>query len=255
MEPPKIVRPLFLTFTDVTEEQLSQIAAMTNKADIKHMLHSCMKVDQSEGYKTEILKEFHFHNYSFCKTKGFTPEKTSTYLSIMKVLFEELCHSRKTMDESFNFFKGWLLKHSVQRPPFSVGVFTFEDVKAITEYVHNTFFRHYKLWMYAYVTHRDVDLRVRADELVPPAPKLAVLKDRKEYIVDPKMQPELKSMFDAAEALNAEMFMQQEAMRYETKAEKVKSKLESKVATLMTDFKEELEKQDEQFAKILSGET
>jgi len=245
MEPPKPARPLFLTFTDVTEEDLKQMAAISAKADIKLMLNDRMNVDQSEGYRTEILKEFHFHNYSFCLTQGMAPEKTSTFLSIMKVMFEEICLRRLTMNEAFNFFKGWLLKHSVQRPPFSVGVFTFEDVKAITEFVHNTFFRHYKLWMYAYVTHRDVELRVRVDDLVPPAPKLATLWGS--AIVDPKDQPELRSMFEHAEALNQEMFMQQEALNYETKAERVKRILESRIGDLMQNFEDQLKEQDEKF--------
>lgn len=218
---------------------------LTSKGDIQAILKECMCVDQSDGYKTEILKEFHFHNYSFCKTQGFAPEKTSTFLSIMKVMFEEVCLRRQTMDESFNFFKGWLLKHSVQRPPFSVGVFTFEDVKALTEYVHNTFYRHYKLWMYAYVTHRDVELRVRADELVPPAPALATLKGS--AIVDPKDQPELRSMFDIAEGLNQDMMAQQEALNYETKAERVKRILEDRISDLMIKFDADLKDQDEKF--------
>merc|ERR1712118_401759 len=223
---------------DMTEEHLTQIEKITSKCDIKNMLHSCMNVDQSEGYRTEILKEFHFHNYSFCKTQGFTAEKTSTFLSIMKVMFEEVCLLKLQMDDAFNSFKGWLLKHSVQRPPFSVGVFTFEDVKAITEFVHNTFFRHYKLWMYAYVTHRDVELRVRADDLIPPPPPLAGLKGS--AVVDPKDQPELRAMFEHAEALNAEMFMQQEALNYETKAERVKRILENRISDLMANFETQL---------------
>eukprot|EP00746_Dinoflagellata_sp_MGD_P128310 gnl/MRDRNA2_/MRDRNA2_62699_c0_seq1.p1 gnl/MRDRNA2_/MRDRNA2_62699_c0~~gnl/MRDRNA2_/MRDRNA2_62699_c0_seq1.p1 ORF type:complete len:256 (-),score=57.92 gnl/MRDRNA2_/MRDRNA2_62699_c0_seq1:49-816(-) len=251
LEPPKPARPLFLTFTDVTEEQLTHLATITSKGDIKHILHSCMNVDQSEGYRTEILKEFHFHNYSFCKTQRFNAEKTSTYLSIMKVMFEEVCLRRLTMDEAFNFFKGWLLKHSVQRPPFSVGVFTFEDVKAITEYVHNTFFRHYKLWKYAYVTHRDVELRVRADDLVPPAPQTRGLKGSN--IVDPKEQPELRSMFEHAEALNQEMLLQQEALNTETKAERVKRLLESRIGDLMKNFDEQLKEQDERFMALVEN--
>merc|ERR1712118_29667 len=235
---------------DMTEEHLTQIEKITSKCDIKNMLHSCMNVDQSEGYRTEILKEFHFHNYSFCKTQGFTAEKTSTFLSIMKVMFEEVCLIKLQMDDAFNFFKGWLLKHSVQRPPFSVGVFTFEDVKATTEFVHNTFFRHYKLWMYAYVTHRDVELRIRADDLVPPAPKVASLKGS--AIVDPKEQPELRSLLEHAEALNAEMSAQQQAVNYETKAEKVKRVLESRIGDLMKNFEDQLKEQDERLMSQLN---
>lgn len=243
-------RELFLTYTDVSEEQLAQIKETKSKVDQKQLLYTCMQVDQTEGFRTEILKDFHFHNFAFCSTQGFTAEKTSTFLSIMKVLQEDMCLRRLTMDETFGVFKSWLLKHSVQRPPFSVGVFTFEDVKVITEYVHNTFFRHYKLWMYVYVTHRNLELRVRPDTLIPtPVEPVAALKPQDE--VDPREQPELRSVFEPAEAMTEEMLKAMQDQVPESKADRVKRMLEGRIGDLMKDFEERLKEQDEEFMNLL----
>jgi hypothetical protein len=53
---------------------------------------------------------------------------------------------RLTLERSFEFFKELLLRHSVQRPPFSVGLFSFQEMKAITEWMMDSYYRHYKLY-------------------------------------------------------------------------------------------------------------
>ena len=37
-----------------------------------------------------------------------------------------------------------------QRPPFSIDLFGADDVRKIVEYVINTYFRHYKLYKFAF---------------------------------------------------------------------------------------------------------
>ena len=39
---------------------------------------------------------------------------------------------------------------SVQRPPFSIDLFGANEVRKIVEYVINTYFRHFKLYKYAF---------------------------------------------------------------------------------------------------------
>jgi len=38
----------------------------------------------------------------------------------------------------------------MQRPPFSIDLFGANDVRKIVEYVINTYFRHFKLYKYAF---------------------------------------------------------------------------------------------------------
>jgi hypothetical protein len=46
-------------------------------------------------------------------------------------------------------FKELLLRHSVQRPPHSLSVFTLDDVKVINDHVQDSFFRFYSMYLYA----------------------------------------------------------------------------------------------------------
>lgn len=42
------------------------------------------------------------------------------------------------------------MAHSVHRPPYSVGLFTLAETKAIVAWMLDTFYRHYKLYMYSF---------------------------------------------------------------------------------------------------------
>lgn len=46
-----------------------------------------------------------------------------------------------TLERGYALFEELLLKHSVERPPFSVAVFAYPEVKAINDYVINRFVR------------------------------------------------------------------------------------------------------------------
>lgn len=46
---------------------------------------------------------------------------------------------------SFEFFRDLLLQHSVQRPPYSIGLFSLQDVKAITDHAATGFFLPFSL--------------------------------------------------------------------------------------------------------------
>ena len=50
----------------------------------------------------------------------------SVLYSIMKETFQESMSKFLTAKASFNYFRDLLLQHSVQRPPFSVGLFALQ---------------------------------------------------------------------------------------------------------------------------------
>ena len=52
-----------------------------------------------------------------------------------KSLLEDTKERQYSLEECFACFKRLLLQHSVHRPPFSVEVFSQEDVENITSYV------------------------------------------------------------------------------------------------------------------------
>mmetsp|Transcript_57391 Transcript_57391/g.92986 ORF Transcript_57391/g.92986 Transcript_57391/m.92986 type:complete len:295 (-) Transcript_57391:40-924(-) len=244
--------PLFLYFADVTEADLARMAATGTKEVVRQILQECMKIDQPEGPRAEILLDLHYHNYSFCMSKGFPPEKTSTVLSMMKIVLEGAVRQRLTAEAAFDLFEDWLLKHSIERPPRSVGIFSFDDVKSIVEYATNTFFRHYRLYMYAFMTHCDVRLRV--DEPGGGAAPLVIkpLPMRMQDEVDPMAQPELANLFRQSEEEMAEAEIRrirelQEQQQEDPRAAMIKRRVAEGLKSLMENFEGKLKEQDERF--------
>ncbi|EER19597.1 hypothetical protein Pmar_PMAR012579 [Perkinsus marinus ATCC 50983] len=52
-----------------------------------------------------------------------------------------------------------MVRHSVQRPHFSIKVFTLEEVKSITQFAVKTFFAHFLLYMYMGMPQRQLVVR------------------------------------------------------------------------------------------------
>lgn len=254
---PEDERPIFLYYADVSEEDVLSIAAASSKAEVKQLLKACMKIDQAEGYRMEILADMHYHNYAFCAARDFTPKKTSTFLSVMKLVLAEAVSRRLTVDDAFDVFKAWLLKHSVQRPPKSVGIFTFEDVRAIMEYVHGSFFRHYKLYMYVFMTECNMNLFVDdlSSGIAPPPVRLQCLRAEDE--IDPRSQPELAHIFRPSEAEQAEAEMrrirERDAPPEEKRAALIQQKIDAGMKKLLESFEDKLKDQDERFQPLLEA--
>lgn len=248
-------RPIFLRYTDVKEEDIARLAQAESKTQVKNILKECMKVDQSEGFRTDILADLHYHNYTFCVKAELSPDKTSTLLSIVKVLLEEAVEKRLPEEDAFASFKDWLLKHGVERPPWSVGVFNFEEIKKIMDYVHNTFFRHYRLYMYVYMTHCNMDVRVDDMDVGVVVPPSRPLKLRASMEVDSKSQPEFAHLFMPSEREQAEEKLRnmQGRDKPDDRAGVIKKKVDEGVQKLMEQFEEKLKEQDARFQTLLEN--
>mmetsp|Transcript_33745 Transcript_33745/g.73860 ORF Transcript_33745/g.73860 Transcript_33745/m.73860 type:complete len:259 (+) Transcript_33745:61-837(+) len=245
-------RPLFLCFADASDADLERVAAAETKAEAKALLKSIMGVDQGAGPRAEILADFHYHTYAFCISSGFSAEQTSTVLSIMKIVLDNAIRGKLQHDEAFSIFKSWLLKHSVERPPRSVGIFTFEDVQAITAYIHDTFFRTYRLYLYAFTSQCDLIVDARVADASTTAPlRPFVLKP--DDIVDPMAQPEFEHLFQQSEQMKAEEARRQAEKEPEDRATTIKRQVDEGVKKLMETFDVKLREQDERFHKLLDG--
>lgn len=244
--------PLFLYFTDVSQEDLDRLAAAGTKSEVKQVLKECMRIDETEGFREEILADMHYHNYSFCVSRELAPAKTSTFLSIMKRVLGEALRRRLEAEGAFEICKDLLLRHGVERPPWSVGIFSFDDVKAIMDYVHNSFLRHYRLYMYAFMTHCDLNFCVDGPGLCVAPPVMRPLTFTLADEVDPRQQPELAHLFKPTDAELAEAKMRGE-LGSEERQTKIKQKVEEGVKKLMESFESRLKEQDEKFHAMLEG--
>merc|ERR1740138_1415769 len=69
----------------------------------------------------EVIAEFHYCNFMFCRQRGFSAEKTSTLLSMMKVLHSKaVVEGRLSEAQARLLLEQLLARHSRQLPPYSV---------------------------------------------------------------------------------------------------------------------------------------
>lgn len=107
----------------------------------------------------QILLDFHYINYEFCKDNQFSNEKISTFLAIMDFLLHYMMDKQLLPEEGFKLFKRTLERHSLQRPPFSMLIFEHSDIHKITEFTLKTFFRHFSLYEFSFKPRRELVLK------------------------------------------------------------------------------------------------
>lgn len=254
---------LFLPFKDLSAEELDAVVKEPTKEAARARLAKAIGIDQDEGRPydafspAEVEADLHFYNFLFCHSCNFAPEKTSCFLSIMKQVFTAVVDERLDHGGAFDLLKALLLRHSVPRPPWSVAVFSLNDLKVITDYVVNTFFRHYKLYQFVYVTHRQLELSTKPNRFQPPIPAPAGLSEQ--HTVEERAQEELAHHFDKVVAtkhtvddLTADLFKdlaRTEANIAEEDRKVIALALERKCAQVLADFEQQLVKQDREFER------
>ena len=127
--------------------------------------------------RRDVLLEFYLNNIRFARQQSLSAEKTSTYFSVMKRVHEETCEALMPPQKSWDYFNALMLAHSVQRPPYSVGIFTLQDLKALAAHALDTYFRHFKLYRYAFTMQNAKDLSMRTSWLELPPCSLPQLAD------------------------------------------------------------------------------
>mmetsp|Transcript_39861 Transcript_39861/g.55379 ORF Transcript_39861/g.55379 Transcript_39861/m.55379 type:complete len:285 (-) Transcript_39861:105-959(-) len=166
-----------LTWCDLSKEHLLELKDVTDHTTLERLVASIMRLPSHEtDGRQGILLDMYLGALRYAKKMGFDVEKTSSFFSIVKVNHYKAVDDRLTLENSFAYFKNLILQHSVQRPPFSLGIFPFKEVKDITDYMLDTYYRHYKLYQYAYTKRFTLDI-CAPGPLVETLPELLPLAD------------------------------------------------------------------------------
>jgi hypothetical protein len=142
-------------FSLVSEKQVEELERTLDAASVRALLIDFFKIGDSysDSRKVEIAADFHFYNYAFCKESAFSALKTSTFLTLMyKLMIDDVSviSRHHTVKDSYDSFQSLILRHSVERPPRSVGVFSEKDVSRIHDFVVNSYFRHFLLYKFVF---------------------------------------------------------------------------------------------------------
>ncbi|KND00303.1 uncharacterized protein SPPG_04628 [Spizellomyces punctatus DAOM BR117] len=147
-----------LTWKHLSMNQVYDFYTISTGEEALRYLASIVEIGD-DPQRGAILLDFYYYNLRFAKDQHFSPEQASAFFSIMKTTHDKAMASPFiNLDKDYTFFKDVLLHHSVHRPPYSQKVFSLAEVKAITEYAVNTYFRHYLMYKYAFTKKLRLEL-------------------------------------------------------------------------------------------------
>ena len=192
-----------LTWTDVPREsaELLLTAPFSPEAD-EEVIRECMRVEEAAaelesdepstatptramtgGATTEeeeaamaeditsrreaVLVTMYQEFVSLARSLDFSERKLSTLLSIVRSVHVNTTAASATIRQSYDFFTSLLLSHSVERPPYSAGVFSPTDAAAITSFAIANYYQHFKLYQHAFAKVGTLSVKVLL-LLVPP---------------------------------------------------------------------------------------
>ncbi|OMJ81885.1 hypothetical protein SteCoe_17586 [Stentor coeruleus] len=237
---------MFLVYKNIPKATIDEMLHEQNGSKRKVLLENAIKTSYT-GIHKDIFYEFHFGNLNFCLSNSFTSEKISCLLEIFKQVFDRSLSERLSESQSFDIFKSLLLKHSVQRSPRSIAVFTVPEVKKVVEFALVSFFRHFSLYTYAFLPNCNLSLKnvnrfegvfpmiLRLEEGAEIVPETIPALD--EYIIKPVIE-------EPPRELDSE---EEEALI----TDPLQYLLEKELKLIKTELDEKIKKQDEEFlAKI-----
>ena len=178
IERPEPRKAKLCVWTDLNVYNTDRIAKCTTASETKTLLQEIFGL--SDSPRNDVLVDLYMHAIAFSKLQNFTKEQTSTYFSILKQT-HEVCVATPfgNVDDCFSFFRELVLTHAVHRPPWSLEIFSPQQVETITTHVINTYFRHFKLYKYTFTPKVKLDISLQYEGLPPtpepePEPELAV---------------------------------------------------------------------------------
>ncbi|XP_038591736.1 coiled-coil domain-containing protein 189 isoform X1 [Micropterus salmoides] len=155
---PHALKAKVMLWTDVSYHDMEEINKMQSIPDLESALCSVFGVDLPEP-KREVLLEVYVQTVRFCRARSFKMEQTSALLSIIKSIHEANIETPLiNIEQCLEYCKELLLCHSVRRPPFTINLFSSEEVNCIFKYIYNSYARHYKLYKYIFTPQVKLDL-------------------------------------------------------------------------------------------------
>ena len=151
-----------LCYTDAS----SLLEASSSAQGISNKLEDILGLDMQTEDRRElkrlcITRDLFFNAVMFSRKETFNPQQLSAMFTIVKTI-HQLCVSTSYDNISIccETMKELLVSHSVHRPPFSIQLFSLDQVRMIMEYLLQSYFKHFKLYKYAFTARVLLDLKV-----------------------------------------------------------------------------------------------
>lgn len=256
------------TWEAISPEQLQAVrraGALNGQISGRQSLAKALQLDTSVDPRANILLDLHVHTLQQAQTWQLRDDAMAGLLSIVQDAHNRSVEERLTIEHSFAHFKDAMLAHSVHRPPFSTGLFTFQQMQLIIEWMLGSYYRHYKLYQYAFTnrvtlsftSYHPSDL-VEQPPVVPPLQEAITEEQHQQQVAEANAQREAQeraaaeAAAAAAEAAKAaEIEAQYEASVPEDIKERVQAAVQKELAYLKRAMEEQFQQQQgELLAKL-----
>ncbi|KAM4606837.1 cilia- and flagella-associated protein 119 [Discoglossus pictus] len=193
--------------------------------------------------RVSVLLDFYYYILRFCQDCGFSKEQTSSLVSIMRETHAACLDT--PLDNAvrcYEYFKELLLCHSVHRPPFSVDLFSPQQVLLISDYFLKTYFRHFKLYKYVFTPQVLLDLSISYEGISQPEVKTEIEEVSRKPEVDTEV---------AAKEVEKEERSEPVTETDTPLRQYIEERLSEEVERLHTEVKEKLLRNEEQIQERL----
>lgn len=155
-QPPKA---RVLLWADLKHSDMEEIEKTNSIPEIERILCHALLVSDVPQPKQRVLLELYSNLVLFCREKKFNREQTSVLISIIKNVHQFNTETPlNNTDHCLTYCSELLLCHSVRRPPFSIDLFSSEQMTQILYYFINTYMRHYFLYKYIFTPEVQLDI-------------------------------------------------------------------------------------------------
>nr|XP_051690961.1 cilia- and flagella-associated protein 119 isoform X2 [Oryctolagus cuniculus]XP_051690962.1 cilia- and flagella-associated protein 119 isoform X2 [Oryctolagus cuniculus]XP_051690963.1 cilia- and flagella-associated protein 119 isoform X2 [Oryctolagus cuniculus] len=150
--PPPLPQPRICMWKYLDIHSMQQLEKTASTEETRQLLAELLGLSQpSQSLRDAIVLDLFHHALIFCRQQGFSLEQTSTVCALLQDL-HKACTATPlgNVEECYRYFSSLLFCHGIRRPPFSIDLFKEEQLLAVADYVVNTYFRHFKLYKYAF---------------------------------------------------------------------------------------------------------
>lgn len=154
--------PNILSWVDLSRDEVEHLYSV-DKPSCRATVGEKVKaiVSEQNEDRQNIIADMLYHVVQIAKKNRFTPEKCSILFALFRATHDFAKSSpHSTMKGTLEYFRSALERHHIQRPPWSEAIFTLEESSLILEYALETYFRHFKLYKYAFTNQQKLDINL-----------------------------------------------------------------------------------------------
>ncbi|XP_049759959.1 cilia- and flagella-associated protein 119 isoform X2 [Elephas maximus indicus] len=167
---PPLPKPRICMWKYLDIHSMHRLEKTTNAEEMREVLAELLGLScPEENPREAITLDLFSHALIFCRQQGFSLEQTSAACALLQDLHKAcVATPLGNVEECYRYFTSVLFCHGVRRPPFSIDLFNEEQLLALSDYVINTYFRHFKLYKYVFTPQVRLDLSLTYLGLQPP---------------------------------------------------------------------------------------